>query len=126
MKKAKKVEKVHPMANVLGTVTDMETYKQQYQKQQRKFNKVKKEFKKYFPQEKIDILDSKVIEIESFKAKIEQQKTEIERDLNTDYFENNFEKYEWLIENGCQNQEDRKWLAEYIRSDEYKSIYGDD
>ena len=123
---AKKVEKVHPMANVLGTVTDMETYKQQYQKQQRKFNKVKKEFKKYFPQEKIDILDSKVIEIESFKAKIEQQKTEIERDLNTDYFENNFEKYEWLIENGCQNQEDRKWLAEYIRSDEYKSIYGDD
>ena len=38
---------------------------------------------------------------------------------------NNFEKYEWLMNNGCTNPEDRKWLTDYIRSDEYMNLYGD-
>ena len=40
-------------------------------------------------------------------------------------FANNFEKYEWLMSNGCTNSEDRKWLTDYIRSDEYMNLYGD-
>ena len=40
-------------------------------------------------------------------------------------FQSDFEKYEWLIQNGCTNTEDRKWIADYIRSDEYREIYGD-
>ena len=53
---AKQVEKVHPMANHLGTVKDMEEFKQQIQKQKRQFNKAKKEFLKYFPAEKTEVL----------------------------------------------------------------------
>ena len=69
---ARQVEKVHPMANHLGTVKDMEEFKQQIQKQKRQFNKAKKEFLKYFPAEKTEVLEiepeEKVIEIEPHKT----------------------------------------------------------
>ena len=39
------------------------------------------------------------------------------------YFNSNYERYEWHMQNGCINQEDRLWLASYIQSNEYKEIY---
>lgn len=44
--------------------------------------------------------------------------------MNKPMFDSDFEKYEWLMNNGCTNPEDRKWLADYIRSDEYNNLYG--
>ena len=38
-------------------------------------------------------------------------------------FKSNFERYEWHMQNGCLNPEDRNWLADYIKSDEYQEIY---
>lgn len=54
---ARQVEKVHPMANHLGTVKDIEEFKQRIQKQKRQFNKAKKEFLKYYPTEDAEILE---------------------------------------------------------------------
>ena len=127
---AHRVQKVHPMANVLGTVKDMEEYKQQYQRQQRQFKKAKKEFLKYYPSEKAEILEiepeENVIEvIPEPKPKREHKQTPRERQMNVPMFNSNYEKYEWLMTNGTTNQEDRKWLANYIRSDEYINIYAD-
>ena len=65
---ARQVEKVHPMANHLGTVQDMEQYKQQIQKQQRQFKKAKKDFLRYFPKEKAE-----VIEIETQESLMTEQ-----------------------------------------------------
>ena len=153
---AHRVQKVHPMANVLGTVKDMEEYKQQYQRQQRQFKKAKKEFLKYYPSEKAEVLEiepeENVIEVipepkpkrerkrrraEAGEACIEQDSqrrlmrapkklTPREQQMNVPMFNSNYEKYEWLMENGCTNPEQRKWLADYIRSDEYINIYGDE
>ena len=127
---ARQVEKVHPMANHLGTVKDIEQFKQQIQKQQRRFNRVKKEFVKYFPKEKaeaIDIEPEVVIEIEKF----EQPKTPLKRKLNfreqqmnVPVFNADYEKYEWLMKYGCTNPEQRKWLEKYLNSDEYNNLYG--
>jgi len=126
---ARQVEKVHPMANHLGTVKDMEEFKQQIQKQKRQFNKAKKEFLKYFPAEKAEVLEiepeKKVIEIEPHKTIRERKMTERETQMNIPIFSSNYEKYEWLMAHGCTNQEQRKWLADYIRSDEYINLYGD-
>ncbi|MBQ3311508.1 transposase [bacterium] len=129
---AKQVEKVHPMANHLGTVKDMEEFKQQIQKQKRQFNKAKKEFLKYFPAEKTEVLEiepeEKVVEIENFEQNKSVKKhhlTERETQMNIPIFSSNYEKYEWLMQHGCTNQEQRKWLADYIRSDEYINLYGD-
>ena len=127
---AHRVQKVHPMANILGTVKDMEEYKQQYQRQQRQFKKAKKEFLKYYPNEKADVLEIEpepVLEIgEQPKPKRERKLTPRERQMNVPMFNSNYEKYEWLMTNGTTNPEDRKWLANYIRSDEYINLYGDE
>ena len=147
---AKQVEKVHPMANHLGTVKDMEEFKQQIQIQKRQFNKAKKEFLKYFPAEKTEVLeiepDENIIEIEKFadceqrakasacpinasnqegqKKTVKKHKlTERETQMNIPIFLSNYEKYEWLMQHGCTYPEQRKWLADYIRSDEYMNIY---
>ena len=128
---ARQVEKVHPMANHLGTVKDMEQFKQQIQKQQRRFKRVKTEFLKYFPKEKaeaIEIEQEEVIEIEKF----EQTKTPLKRKLNfreqqmnIPVFNADYEKYEWLMKYGCTNPEQRKWLEGYLNSDEYANLYAD-
>jgi hypothetical protein len=39
-------------------------------------------------------------------------------------FKSAYERYEWHMQNGCICPEDRTWLANYIKSDEYKEIYG--
>ena len=128
---AKRVQKVHPMANVLGTVKDMEEYKQQYKKQQQIKNRLIKTVKKTFAPEELEVLEiekDEVLEIEKIeqpKPKRERKLTPREQQMNRPLFANNFEKYEWLMSNGCTNSEDRKWLTDYIRSDEYMNLYGD-
>ncbi len=131
---ARHVEKVHPMANHLGTVKDMEEFKQKIQKQKRQFNRAKKELLKYYTNSQIQ--DAEVLEIErepiveiapvsNKKQKCERKLTPRERQINRPFFNSNYEKFEWLISNGTTNQEDRKWLANYMKSDEYSNLYGD-
>ena len=71
--------------------------------------------------EKIDIIESPVQ-----KPKRERKLTPRELQMNVPMFNSNYEKYEWLMKNGTTNPEDRKWLANYIRSDEYINLYGDE
>lgn len=127
---AHRVQKVHPMARVLGTVKDMEEYKQQYKKQQQFKNKLIKQVKKTFPKEEIQLLEIEkepTLEIEQFdeKPKKEKKETPREQQMNKPIFSSNYEKYEWLMKNGCTNSYDRNWLTKYIRSDEYINLYGD-
>ena len=128
---ARQVEKVHPMANHLGTVKDMEQFKQQIQKQQRQFKKAQKEFLKYFPKEQAEVIEIEPQErIMTEEAIIEKPKRERklsprELQMYRPIFNTDYEKYEWLMTNGCTNPEDRKWLTNYIRSDEYYNLYGD-
>ena len=127
---AHRVQKVHPMARALGTVKDMEEYKQQYKKQQQFKNKLIKQVKKTFPKEEIQLLEIErepILEVEQIeeKPKKEKKKTPREQQMNKPIFSSNYEKYEWLMANGCTNSEDRNWLTKYIRSDEYLNLYGD-
>lgn len=127
---AHRVQKVHPMANVLGTVKDMEEYKQQYQRQQKIKSRLVKQIKKTFTKDELQVLEIEpepVLEIEEQpKPKRERKLTPREQQMKVPIFNSNYEKYEWLMENGCTNPEQRKWLADYIRSDEYINIYGDE
>lgn len=128
---ARQVEKVHPMANHLGTVQDMEQYKQQIQKQQRQFKKAKKDFLRYFPKEKAEVIEIEPQEslmteqpiIE--KPKRERKLSPRENQMYRPIFNADYEKYEWLMTNGCTNPEDRKWLEWYLNSDEYVNLYAD-
>lgn len=127
---AHRVQKVHPMARILGTVKDMEEYNQQYKKQQQIKKRLIKKVKATFPKEEIPLLE---IESESIvetveeqpKPKRERKKTPREQQMNKPFFNSNYEKYEWLISNGCTNSEDRIWLNNYIKTDEYLNLYAD-
>ena len=127
---AHRVQKVHPMARVLGTVKDMEEYKYQFKKQQKIKNRLIKQVKKTFPEEELQVLDivpEPIIKIEEFepeKTVREHKLTTREKQMIKPIFESDYEKYEWLMNNGCTNPEDRKWLTDYIRSDEYYNLYG--
>ena len=127
---AHRVQKVHPMARVLGTVKDMEEYKQQYKKQQQIKNRLVKKLKATYPKEEIQFLKiepeitEEIIE-EQPKPKRERKLTPREQQMNKPIFSSNYEKYEWLMANGCTNSDDRNWLTKYIRSDEYLNLYGD-
>ena len=127
---AHRVQKVHPMARVLGTVKDMEEYKQQYKKQQQIKNRLIKKLKATYPKEEIKLLEiepeitDEIIE-EQPKPKRERKLTPRKQQMNKPIFSSNYEKYEWLMANGCTNSDDRNWLTKYIRSDEYLNLYGD-
>ena len=128
---AHRVQKVHPMAKILGSVKDMEEYKQQYKKQQQLKNKLIKQVKKTFQKEEIQLLEIQQEDFECVEEKIiektkrERKLTPREQQMNRPIFNTDYEKYEWLMANGCTNSEDRKWLTSYIRSDEYYNLYGD-
>lgn len=38
-------------------------------------------------------------------------------------FNSDCEKYEWLMKHGCTNPDERNWVEEYIKSDEYFNLY---
>ena len=85
---AHRVQKVHPMARVLGTVKDMEEYKYQFEKQQKIKNKLIKQVKKTFPEEELQVLDivpETIIKIEEFepeKTVREHKLTPREKQMN--------------------------------------------
>ena len=128
---AKRITGTHPMAYHMGTVKDMEDFKQKIQKQKRLKNKTLKAIKQYLPTEDIkflktqieeEVIDIKPTNVIELKPK---KQTPREEQINKKIFSSDYEKYEWLMKNGCTNSDDRHWLATYIRSDEYNNIYGD-
>lgn len=82
--------KIHPMANHLGTVKDMEEFKQRIQKQKRQFHKAKKEFLKYYSTEDAEVLEiegvneekKSVQEFSVVKLKRERKQTPREQQMN--------------------------------------------
>jgi len=149
----KREAKVHPMAYHLGTVKDMEDFKQKIQKQKRTKNKLLKSVKKYLPTDEFSVLKSQLsCHPEFISGSIQQLHTDktlkqVQGDVLAEgagaklppptpvnpisqiqpskIFQTDYEKYEWLMQHGCTNSEDRHWLTNYIRSDEYNNLYAD-
>ncbi len=137
--KAYRVTPTHPLANQMGDIKDIEDYKHKIQKQAKLRRKTIKAIKEHFNLEDIDLLESELLKDYDKKSneaadllparpepKIEERK--IEPKVKTSVvarpiFKNAYERYEWHMQNGCICPEDRTWLTEYIKSDEFKEIY---
>lgn len=93
---AKRVQKVHPMARVFGTVKDMEEYEQPYQKQQQIKNRLIKKLKATYPKDEIRVLrieqeiTNEIIE-EQPKLKRERKLTPREQQMKKPIFSSNYE-----------------------------------
>lgn len=106
------VTETHPMAKLLGTVEDLEDYKQKIQKQQKLRRKTINLVKQYLSNEEVKFIEYKMDEPKEVEFKPHSNS------LQT-LFKNNSEKYEYLIKFDPSNI----WIAEFKNTEEYKLLY---
>ena len=125
---AKRATLTHPMAYHLGEVKDQEDFIRKIKKPQQLRNKTLRTIKKYLPKEDIKFLEAQMIE-DSMPQETPEPRVEVVPIIMPEklrpIFINNYEKYEYLMKEGCTSPEERRWLMEYKQSEEYKLIYGD-
>src|SRR5574344_1680285 len=134
--KAKRITLTHPLAHYTGEIKDIEDYKQRIQKQKQLKNRTIKACKEFLNVEDLDVLKCELIEErepiveKTIGGKIsdffttEEAKSE-EGPKIRPLFKTNFERYEYLMKQGCTCNADRKWLSEYKMTEECK-IYEKD
>ena len=113
---AERVTETHPLAKLLGTVTDFEDYKQKIVKQRKLHKKSINAVQKYLSNDEVKYLETKMIEENSSSVQTEFK----ERSKGVQkIFKNNSEKYEYLIK---KNPND-KWITDFKQTKEYKLLY---
>ena len=121
---AERVTETHPMAKILGTVEDLEDYKQKIQKQQKLKRKTINSVKKLFTNDEMKFLEchSEFISESALQEPLNQvQDIKFKPHSNSlqTLFKNNSEKYEYLI----KNDPDNPWISEFKKTKEYELLY---
>lgn len=131
---AERVTETHPMAKILGTVEDLEDYKQKIQKQQKLKRKTINSVKKLLTNDEIKFLEchsefiSESATQETLKQvqgdnKFKPRSNGVQKINNGEkslpIFKNNSEKYEYLIKHNPSDT----WIAEFKQTKEYKLLY---
>ena len=121
---AERVTETHPMAKILGTVEDLEDYKQKIQKQQRLRRKTINSVKKLLTNDEMKFLEchSEFISESALQEPLNQvQDIKFKPHSNSlqTLFKNNSEKYEYLI----KNDPDNPWISEFKKTKEYELLY---
>ena len=131
---AERVTETHPMAKILGTVEDLEDYKQKIQKQQKLKRKTINSVKKLLTNDEIKFLEchsefiSESATPETLKQvqgdnKFKPRSNGVQKINNGEkslpIFKNNSEKYEYLI----KNDPDNPWISEFKKTKEYELLY---
>src|SRR5574344_1672388 len=137
---AKRVVETHPMAEILGTVTDFEDYKQKIVKQKQRRKKTINSVKNLLRNDEIKFLECHSEFISESSQHADEIKTLPSRDIfhenkfseravkqvqgdklinGRPIFKNNFEKYEYLIKNNPTD----KWIENFKKTKEFKLLY---
>ena len=125
---AERVTETHPMAKILGTVEDLEDYKQKIQKQQKLKRKTINSVKKLLTNDEIKLIEvrSNQEEMENsnkFQKEFKARSNGVQKINNGEkslpIFKNNSEKYEYLIKHNPGDT----WIAEFKQTKEYKLLY---
>lgn len=131
---AERVTETHPMAKILGTVEDLEDYKQKIQKQQKLKRKTINSVKKLLTNDEIKFLEchSEFISESAIPETLKQVQGDnkfkprsngVQKINNGEkslpIFKNNSEKYEYLIKHNPSDT----WIAEFKQTKEYKLLY---
>jgi preprotein translocase subunit SecD len=127
---------LHPMANYLGEVKDVEDLKQKTKQHKRLENQTIKEVSKLLKNENIKLTEwQNPQELIDLKAETEQkikqnQKTikllKTNEDNIISAFEHKYQRYEWLLRQSDLADEDKKWIKNYEKTSEYKEIYSEE
>ncbi len=125
---AERVTETHPMAKILGTVEDLEDYKQKIQKQQKLKRKTINSVKKLLTNDEIKLIKARSNQEEmensnNFHKEFKPRSNGVQKINNGEkslpIFKNNSEKYEYLIKHDPSDT----WIAEFKQTKEYKLLY---
>ncbi len=125
---AERVTETHPMAKILGTVEDLEDYKQKIQKQQKLKRKTINSVKKLLTNDEIKLIKARSNQEEmensiNFQKEFKPRSNGVQKINNGEkslpIFKNNSEKYEYLIKHNPGDT----WIAEFKQTKEYKLLY---
>ena len=125
---AERVTETHPMAKILGTVEDLEDYKQKIQKQQKLKRKTINSVKKLLTNDEIKLIKARSNQEElensnNFQKEFKPHSNGVQKINNGEkslpIFKNNSEKYEYLIKHNPSDT----WIAEFKQTKEYKLLY---
>ena len=125
---AERVTETHPMAKILGTVEDLEDYKQKIQKQQKLKRKTINSVKKLLTNDEIKLIETRSNQEEmensnKFQKEFKARSNGVQKINNGEnslpIFKNNSEKYEYLIKHNPSDI----WVAEFKQTKEYKLLY---
>lgn len=125
---AERVTETHPMAKILGTVEDLEDYKQKIQKQQKLKRKTINSVKKLLTNDEIKLIEARSNQEEmensnNFQKEFKPRSNSVQKINNGEnslpIFKNNSEKYEYLIKHNPSDT----WIAEFKQTKEYKLLY---
>ena len=125
---AERVTETHPMAKILGTVEDLEDYKQKIQKQQKLKRKTINSVKKLLTNDEIKLIEARSNQEEmensnNFQKEFKVRSNGVQKINNGEkslpIFKNNSEKYEYLIKHNPSDI----WVAEFKQTKEYKLLY---
>ena len=125
---ADRVTETHPMAKILGTVEDLEDYKQKIQKQQKLKRKTINSVKKLLTNDEIKLIEARSNQEEvensnNFQKEFKARSNGVQKINNGEkslpIFKNNSEKYEYLIKHNPGDT----WIAEFKQTKEYKLLY---
>ena len=122
---AERIAPIHPMAEYLGDIKDQQELKFKIKQQKTLEKQTIKEIKKYFKTEHIKPLEWQNVPQITSRS---NQNIEVEEVFENDgrpAFESRYERYEWHLKNGFENDADFVWFKKYELSDEYKQIYGE-
>lgn len=113
---AQRVTETHPMAKLLGTVTDFEDYKQKIVKQRKLHKKTINAVKTYLSNDEVKYLETRMLEENSNPV---QKEFKVCSKGVQKVFKNNSEKYEYLIKNNPND----KWITDFKQTKEYRLLY---
>ena len=125
---AERVTETHPMAKILGTVEDLEDYKQKIQKQQKLKRKTINSVKKLLTNDEIKLIEARSNQEEmgnsnNFQKEFKPRSNGVQKINNGEkslpIFKNNSEKYEYLIKHNPSDT----WIVEFKQTKEYKLLY---
>ena len=125
---ADRVTETHPMAKILGTVEDLEDYKQKIQKQQKLKRKTINSVKKLLTNDEIKLIEARSNQEEmgnsnNFHKEFKPRSNGVQKINNGEkslpIFKNNSEKYEYLIKHNPSDT----WIAKFKQTKEYKLLY---
>lgn len=125
---ADRVTETHPMAKILGSVEDLEDYKQKIQKQQKLKRKTINSVKKLLTNDEIKLIEARSNQEEmensnNFQKEFKARSNGVHKINNGEkslpIFKNNSEKYEYLIKHNPSDI----WVAEFKQTKEYKLLY---